>query len=278
VIKTEFALTDITIAQVGLFRSHRRCSDSRLVATKASILWNGTAYTYVSPFLLDASDWKLFATLCAMAGLDKVEINATTAGDSKQLFDNLFMASWLSARKALVVTMSGYQLLQELGRGRSEDDYDAVRSGLHRLAHVSISIKNETGEEMGGCSLLSFKFDKELKELTVVLSPLASQYLLGICKQHLRLSLIETRALSSDAAVLLHAYLSSRIRLEKWARFEIDALVTRVYGSSKTSKIMRDRRTYIRKAIVEIIERLGWQGRDLKESHCHIGRPKLQCN
>jgi hypothetical protein len=51
-----------------------------------------------------------------MAGLDKVEINATTAGDSKQLFDNLFMASWLSARKALVVTMSGYQLLQELGR------------------------------------------------------------------------------------------------------------------------------------------------------------------
>jgi hypothetical protein len=174
--------------------------------------------------------------------------------------------------------MSGYQLLQELGRGRSEDDYDAVRSGLHRLAHVSISIKNETGEEMGGCSLLSFKFDKELKELTVVLSPLASQYLLGICKQHLRLSLIETRALSSDAAVLLHAYLSSRIRLEKWARFEIDALVTRVYGSSKTSKIMRDRRTYIRKAIVEIIERLGWQGRDLKESHCHIGRPKLQCN
>jgi hypothetical protein len=41
---------------------------------------------------------------------------------------------------------------------------------------------------------------------------------------------------------------------------------------------MRDRRTYIRKAIVEIIERLGWQGRDLKESHCHIGRPKLQCN
>lgn len=272
-LKTEFALTDHAIPRSGLFRCHSRTKvDSRLSASRFKIEWKGSEYTYVSPFLLDARDWKTFVTLCALAGVcQKIEESDDDVRHRLQL------SGWYRNRQVARVETSQFQLLAEMGRNHAKSDYGFLRESLSRLSHVTISVRTNEGRVIGGCSLLSYEHDKDLSKIVVVLAPLASQKLLNLSDQYLKLSMIELRSLRREPAILLHAHLASRIKADQSMKLNIDDLAQGVFGQPTDANQVRDRRRTVKGALRDL-EQIGWKIDGLtapSAKHCVVTRARL---
>lgn len=273
ILETEYALTDHALPRSGLFRCHSRTkTGSRLEASQFIIEWNGSEYTYASPFLLDAKDWITFVTLCALAGICQ---NIEESDD--EVRHRLKMSGWYRDKRIARVETSHFQLLAEMGRKHAKSDYEFLRGSLHRLACVTISVRTNEGRVIGGCSLLSYDHDKDLAKIVVRLAPLASQKLLNLSDQYLKLSMIELRSLKREPAILLHAHLASRIKADQSMKLNIDDLARGVFGQPNDANQVRDRRRTVKGALGDLAQ-IGWKIDGLTNAsakHCVVSRSRL---
>lgn len=280
--KTRFALTDITLARVGLFRPHRKVRhhdkeemNSRLHATKVSMRWDEKLYIYTSPYLLDASDWLLFATLCAMAGLDKNAFDeGTDVPEAKELWGAFNTSGWAERNKALWFETTIGDVRRELGRSKGGTGSTATIEALQRLAAVTMRIETAEGEEIGAGALLAYRTDKAKKRFIIGLSPLASRHLLD-GNQYLRLSLMEARALRHDGGVLLHSYLTARFNPGQGATIPIDDLVYQIYQTKTNTANRMYRRKVVREGLRRMATRAGWTIPNIEDDAIRIERPSL---
>ena len=124
---------------------------------------------------------------------------------------------------------------------------------------------------------MSYEHDRDLTKITVVLAPLASQKLLNLSDQYLKLSMIELRQLKKEPAILIHAHLASRIKANQSMKLNIDDLAVSVFGKPTNANHARERRRTTKGALHDL-EQIGWKVNGLANpsaKHCVVERAPI---
>lgn len=256
--RTTFARTDIATPASGLFRIAEK-GKSREEATFVRVEHGGFEVTYSTPWRLGAEDWQVFLVLCALAGLDGKLLNGSGKGDQLQLWDQ-FLADGL-ARKgdSLRVRTTGHAVTRELGKTKGGTAYKELSGSLERLASVTQTFR-KGNKSASGSRLISYAFDEDSGELAVGLSHHMAKAILGESAQHVRISLVEMRSLDNQAAVLLQAIFSARIRPGSSVKYHLDTLAGHIYGKSDkvAAATLRKRRQRVKEALSSLHEWTTW--------------------
>ena len=260
--RTRYALTDITTPGSGLFRLGDR-KESRLEGTEVVVKHAKQEVTYATPYRLGADDWRVFLAIAALAGLDGVRFNKDSDAPAllPMLWDRFLAEGIAKQRDALHIRTTAYALLREIGRHDGGKDRRDLSDSLKRLSSVVQTIR-QGNKVASGSRLLSFAHDEDSGELMVGISPQMARAILGESNQYVRISLVEVRRLDNAAAVLIQAYLSSRLRPGKTATYPIDTLVQVLYGKDSAAPApatMRKRRQRVREALLTFAEFTTWQ-------------------
>jgi len=256
--RTTFARTDIATPSAGLFRIAEK-GKSREEATFVRVEHGGFEVTYATPWRLGAEDWQVFVVICALAGLDGKLMNSESSGDQLQLWDK-FLADGLAAKgDSLRIRTTGYAVTRELGKAKGGTAYKELAGSLERLASVTQTFK-KGNKSASGSRLISYAFDEDSGEIAIGLSHHMAKAILGESAQHVRISLVEMRSLDNQAAVLLQAIFSARIRPGAFAKYHLDTLAGYIYGKAKVSPAtLRKRRQRIKEALYGMAEWTTWQ-------------------
>lgn len=257
--RTTFARTDIATPSAGLFRIAEK-GKSREEATFVRVEHDGLEVTYSTPWRLGAEDWQVFLVLCALAGLDGKLISAGSKGDQLHLWDKFLADGLASKGEALRIRTTGYAVTRELGKVKGGTAYKELAGSLERLASVTQTFK-KGNKSASGSRLISFAFDEGSGELAVGLSHHMAKAILGESAQHVRISLVEMRSLDNQAAVLMQAVFSARIRPGASLRYHLDTLASYIYGKSDevSPPTIRKRRQRIKEALFAMSEWTTWQ-------------------
>lgn len=256
--RTQYALTDVTTPVSGLFRLGDRTK--RLEATKVVVEHDGLEVSYVTPYRLGAEEWRTLLAVSALAGLDGDRFRGRDGEPPLPTLWDRFLAEGVAAeRDALRLRTTAYALLREVGLVDTGPNRKALSACLERLSAVMQTLR-KGNKVMSGARLLSFAHDEDSGELAIGVSPQMARAILGESKQYVRISLVEVRRLPSAAAVLLHAYLSARVRAGATVAYPIDALVEVVYGSGPVAPAARrKRRLLVREALLSFSDWTTWQ-------------------
>lgn len=233
---------------------------------------------------LGADDQSILLAISAQLGIGGLQISPDNPGEiSRQLRLDLFKSnkdeddgSVLGSRRTTLRS-----LLLDAG-WHPATSTNKVKACLDRLRSTQIREVDGAGWDRV-CSLISCSFNHKSGDVIVAANPRLTEAVFH--GQHVRISLLERAELSSEAAKILHCWLSSNVRLGgalgngKGAK--IDTLAPHVYGpghESASSKVKSVRRKKIRDALEEISEgtrRLhrGWAISTMKNGLVTVSRP-----
>jgi hypothetical protein len=265
-----------TTPTVGLFRS---VGKGRHRQTVELIIEHGDiTLKYVSPYVLDHVDWRIFLAAAALCGIDGQMYNGNTKTEPypelwKKHLPTDEASHTVTNKNAIAVRTSRYELLKEAGLISNDDGGFYGRlldERIERMSHVTVSISRGKEKIFGHSCMIKGWIDTETGEMIVSLNPIMAMPFLG--EQHVRVSLDDMRQLKTPAAILLHGYLSARIRPTKitddWTkaqRFKLDHLVAMVYGPPSTeTNVMAHRRREVMSGINEIATLSHWRVHDLE--------------
>lgn len=255
--RTTFARTDITTPSAGLFKVMEK-GKSRLEATRVVVQHSGYEVAYTTPWRLGADDWQVFVVLCALAGLDGKIINSQS-DDQLQLWDKFVAGGAASKGDAMRIRTTAYAVTKELGKSKSGTAYKELSASLERLASVAQTIR-KGNKVASGSQLISYAFDEDSGELGVGISHHMAKAILGESDQFVRISLTEMRCLDNQAAVLLQAIFSARIRPGASVKFHLDTLSGYIYGDGDIPPATaRKRRQRVKEALLSLHEWTTWQ-------------------
>ena len=273
--RTTFSLLDPSVPSIGLFRNiakgrHKQTVDLRLQHGELE-------YEYVSPYILDHIDWQIFLAIAALCGID----GKTFDGDEqKEPYPTLWgqilpvddIKRVVTKNKAIAVRTSRYEILKEAGltsNSYSSQYGKLIDSRLKKMSAVTASIKRGKDVIFGLAPMMNGWIDEESGSIIVSLNPIMARPFLG--EQYVKVSLHDMRKLTRPTAILLHGYLSARVRerrkcsdSSKSQRFQLDHLVAMVFGPNSDEKsTMSDRRSDVMNSIYEIAELNDWTVYDL---------------
>jgi hypothetical protein len=257
--RTSFALLDPVTPQVGLFRAlpdrpggrpAASADGARLVMERA-----GVTHEYRSAGPLGPVEWRTLLAVYALAGLagDRVGCPADSA-----VIGATGPQGRASAAPSIRVRTTMYALLREVGVGDSGRTRTRLVEALKRLASVRLFL-SRGARTLSAANLVSFAADEATGELLIGLSPDAAAPILGEVRQYVSVSLDEVRALSSPAAVILHAVLSARMNRGDTCRYGVDTVGDLVYGATTDAATRRKRRGRVRSAVAELGRLADWQ-------------------
>jgi hypothetical protein len=255
----------------GLFRALKRGERKRSKLDVTYDYGDGKRIEFSGPEPLGADDLRILQGLVAMAGPSGLVLGPEPKTEGGQQLRLFLEPKWEAVETDAMVVKGSYRALaREVGYADIEDSRP-VRDCIERLWKVSIIAQN--GRKRQGFRLLSeYASDDAEGRLYVALNPLIAQAVMG-GGQHVRISMDEVRALSSEAARLLHQRLCGWIDPGKTGKASIGTLCSYVWPSEAGGSAMRMRRKRVREALPEL-EALGWSVVEYAAGKYDIARPK----
>lgn len=257
---TEYAQVDPALLEFGLFKSLSRNQNRERVSVSRDFA--GKNYTVTSPSALDDLALKILLVLCALAGLSTTQKKPSLSGG---LRDRLALSSETPQACAVWQGTLG-DVLREADMQSGGNNRERVLGRLHQLSGVRIS---KTDKSHGGSwqsNLISYSESATQGEIRVAFSPgLSARILRETPVQYSHIMLDPFRLSDCPAARILHAILSSRIRVGAIARYSLEKLADIVYLPSDNPADMRKRKSSIRTAMRELAG-LGWEFRQAKSA------------
>lgn len=191
----------------------------------------------------------------------------------QQLWSDLKPSGNAAEDRAIVIKTTRYALLQAAGLDDKARNYGLLENCLERLSMVGCRARKDGYD--WSMQLLSYAETPE-GQIHIALNPRFAKALSG---HHVRVSLIERRALHSDTAQITHAWLSAWLRQGGSNVIRLDRLAEKVFGPpSREPATNRSRRKRIGKALEEISGLNGWsakiEGRGIN-AKATIRRPTL---
>lgn len=263
--RTTHARIDPVTPQVGLFRATSANPKDRPQPPRDGIVYqrvhDGVMVEFRSAGQMDATDWRYFLAMAALAGLGGDRISGASEASPMPTLWGQFMSEGIaSARDGVRVRTTAPALLREAGMTDTGPNRRRLTETLKRLSMVRQFLQKGS-RIVSSANLLSFAHDEDTGELSIGLSPQMARTILGESKQHVRVSLEDVRALSHPAAVILHGVLSARLRPrdKRPAIYHLDTLGTLAYGPSDNKATVRKRRGRIKEALSELSKLPQWK-------------------
>lgn len=230
--------------------------------------FNGAEIQWRGPDALGPSDQSVLLVLLALGAVQNLRVSANSNTETaRALRAGLDIEGDVENETFVGVEATWRELIQALGlKGRGGSTRDQVRRSVQRLADVGVWVT------VGGITirsrLLSWHVGDE-NRVTIALNWRLSR---AICGGHYsRVSLAERRQLRSDAAQLLHSWLSSCLRPGHTRRFHIGTLVERVWFGQGKGSTLRTRQSVLKIALRDIGQLPGWTV-ELEQLTATIGR------
>lgn len=252
--RVEYARCDPALWLVSLFRTMYR--GRRPGGLTIEHEHNGLKLKFNVWRALDARDQSVLLATIALAGvLDRQELHAGIRHcRAQQLWQRLQPEDLALMDQAIVVKTTRYALLQAAGMADGKAEYNRLEDCLERLSMVGCRARKDGYD--WSMRLLSYAETPE-GQLHIALNSRLAEALSG---HHVYVSLVERRALLSDAAQLTHAWLSAWLRQGASNSIRLDRLAEKVWGPpSKSIATNRKRRERIGKALYDIGKLHGWQ-------------------
>ncbi len=232
---------------------------------------------------LGADDQSIFLALVAQLGIGGDRIDGCPTGQvSKSLRADLKLGSGdereIAAKKTSLRSLRSDAGYSEYDGGRSIKN---TREILHRLRSTQMrEIDLTTGWDRSS-NLISANFNRKTGEVYVAANPRLTMAIFN--GQHVRVSLMERNALTSDVAKLLHCWLCSHIRpgqsLGNGRGAYLDTLAPHLWGEEGwemgSTALKSKRRKLLGEALGEIDgSPSGWVVRESTNGVVRISRPK----
>ncbi|UOA21612.1 plasmid replication protein RepQ (plasmid) [Sulfitobacter indolifex] len=269
-----FAQHDPATAMASLFRPVAR--GRRPTGLEITATWGKVEIEFGVHTAVDTRDQTILLTVMALAA-GGPEISAASTGTIGQQL-------WLDLNEPGKVTFEGrstvletnlYTVLRESGLKLGGSAYDSVRKSLKRLSRIDLIVRDGDHGSRREFSqrFLSYYMDEKSGRITIALNTRLAEALVG---HHVRVNLDERSALSTDAALIAHAWLSAWIRPGRSSRISLDGLIGKVWGEGDVSPpTFRKRRERLRAALNEIRQLQGWTIIEDERSVLQISRPAL---
>jgi hypothetical protein len=242
----------------GLFQSFKRGDRKKL---KLDITYDFNAETSLrfrgyEP--LGADDLRLLQGILALAGTTKATIPLSQPENkaAKQLVLFLEPKDNALQEHAVALRTTIQRLMAEIGykTDGGEARKDVIES-LDRLSNVTMRVVQKT--KTGSIHLLSYFMDEITGDLIVAANPRLTQAIMGD-HSYTHIDMREVRALSSDAARILHQRLCAIVTPGKQKSFNLDTLISYVWPEPAAGGNLRKRRFRLQNAISEIEKTGGW--------------------
>lgn len=262
--RTTHARIDPVTPQIGLFRAVSDNPNDKGPRPKDGIVYHqvhdGVEIQFRAAGQCDATDWRHFLAVAALAGLDGDRFNKDSdTPPLPTLWDRFLSDGVAASRDGLRVRTTAYAVLKEAGLTDTGPNRKRLTETLIRLSMVRQFLR-KGNRVISSANLMSFSHDEDSGELSVGLSPQMARTILGESKQHVRVSLEDVRALAHPAAVILHGVLSARLRPgdKRPAIYGLDTLGVLAYGPTNNQATVRTRRRRIKDALAELATLPQW--------------------
>lgn len=264
---TEYARNDAAMAHTHLFRPIQRGQYARRL--EFSVNWKDGTLTFASAYQYGIPEQSIFLAACALCGLGGVTLSANPISNEGQAL-RLALASENDATgmDAISVETTMHELLTAAGMTTGGSAYARAENMLWRLSNLTIRVQRQGWD--GSMRLLSYMKTPEGK-VRIGLHHRLAEAIAGSA-QHFRINLIERRALNSDPAKCLHAWLSGFVRPGETKSIGITKLTTHIWPDDCSDAEQRKRLMRARLALQEIKLLSGWVITETNGS-ITIGRP-----
>ncbi len=252
----DYAMNDPALALLAAFRPLRKGGPGSRPKLDIKQTFNETTLHWRGPDVLSIPEQTLWLTLVALAGIERAKLSATTVGCfGTKLNERLQVTGWSCGDDAALIRCTWSELARACGMLWTDKRSIAqVREGLKRLAEVTVW-RERAGMEMAS-RLLAWLVGDD-KQVQIALNWRIAAILFNGA-QFARVSLEERRALQTDTAKALHAWVSASLREGRKARFGLATLASRIWGDFAVDAKARDRRRRLRAAITELNTLSGW--------------------
>ena len=185
--RTTHARVDPVTPQVGLFRAESSNPKDRPPPPKDGIVYqqnhDGMTIEFRAAGQMDATDWRHFLAIAALAGLDGDRFNGESDVPPLPTLWDRFLNEGVALRKdGLRLRTTAYAILREAGLADFGQNRKRLTTTLHRLAMIRQFLR-KGNRAMSGANLLSFAHDEDSGELSIGLSPQMARTILGESKQ-----------------------------------------------------------------------------------------------
>lgn len=241
--------------------------------------FGGVKISYQGYEQLGAGDQSVLLAIAAQAGMRRVIVpHDTESSVGAALRKRLYGDGDDDQSRLVAIATTLYAIAKDAGyTAISGETIGLVRASLNRLGNAQIRIISKRLDT--ATNFIGSIVDPETGAVGVVINPRLTEAVLG--GQHARISLTERRALRSEVAKLLHAWLSAYLRAGKSLVADVDTLGPHVWGPAwhqqgkDSDKVTQSRRRgQIRNALAEI-RGIGWQvDADKTGSQVCITRPR----
>jgi Replication protein C (RepC) len=252
---TDYAQVDPVLLEFGLFKSLSRNRQSPPVTISRD--FGGCSYSLMSPTALDDVALKILLVICALAGTSATSEKPSAPG---KLWERLALSGDASGPCAVWQGSIG-DVLREADMQSGGNNKQRVLDRLQGLSAVRIAKTGPDRASRWESNIISFSENRQKGEIRVAFSPGLSARILReehVQYSHVRLDPI--RETDSPAARILHAVLSSRIRVGATARYSLEKLSNIVYLPSEKPDDIRKRRSSILTAMRDLAH-AGWEFR-----------------
>ena len=271
-----YAKQDPALALISLFRPI--CRGPRPGGLSMISEYDGLTLKFNVWRAVDARDQSVLLAAVGLAGLLSDELKSLNAEvehpRGQELWFKLQAKDMALQDKAKVLKTTKYAMLQAANMTDSGENYKTLEDCLERLSMIGCRAKKDGYD--WSMHLLSYAQAPD-GTLHIALNPRFADALVG---QHIKISLFERKALTTEYAQILHAWLCAWLRPGKTNRIHVDKLSEKVWGNISTNdNTNRKRREKILKTLNEINDLGGWkasvEGRGLA-AIATIFRPQFQ--
>lgn len=211
---------------------------------------------------LGAFDQSVLLAVAAQLGIDGLIVNPDPLGEvGQQLRLQMYPKDVKDCRREYRAKKTSLRSLlldaghKDADNGKAMAD---IKTALNRLGNAQINEVNPFTGWNQRCNLISTSWNNLSGELFIAANPRMSGAIFR--GQHVKVSLFERNALSSDVAKILHAWLCSNVRLGRSLGnghgTMLDTLLPHVWGPDHDKKtaayVMSKRRSKLRSALDEI--------------------------
>lgn len=257
----------------GLFRSSPKGSRDKYVRMEYET--GPLLYKFAGP-MLGAAELRVLQGLVALASL---QLNRPMGAEQKGSDEHLFEKVDLMLAQSAQLSTTYNQLARCIGySANSGSTHTAIKKSLVLLCSVSVFVGRKSSTSSGDLSAGHLIHGMQGRErgdtLVIRLSPVLAYALLGTKGSYLRLDMEEVRRLRSDVARLIHQRLHW-INAGDKRLVSIDTLCGYVWADDAVSASAKRTRQYTaRRAVNELVEKLGWSATKTNETTYSIGRPR----
>ena len=216
--------------------------------------FGGSTIWYRGPDALGVSDQTvLFAVLCLAQKKGKELLPSTTGHYTRRALADLLPVPESYPLRTVYVDTTLYEMLQTAAMRDDGRSYKQLRDCIDRLAAVTVFV-DRGGNSPPPMRLLS----RVVKDDGRIKLALNERLALAFVGQYVTIDLRERQRLPSDAAKVLHAWLSATVRRGRAWNCTIDKLAYHIYGDSSGNDLRRKRRERTKEALESISRLPGW--------------------